>query len=71
MNDLRARERHIAEVLVKQGLTQLAAALGLDGMPPHRRIAGQADTVAPRNLRIALEELGPTTSGSEMSSPTS
>jgi len=43
MNDLRARERHIAEVLVKQGLTQVSA-----------------DSVAPRNLRLALEELGPT-----------
>jgi ubiquinone biosynthesis protein len=60
MNDLRARERHIAEVLVKQGLTQLAAALGLSGMASHRHDAGQADTVAPRSLRIALEELGPT-----------
>jgi ubiquinone biosynthesis protein len=45
MNELHARDRHIAEVLAKQGLTQLA---------------GQADTVAPRNLRVALEELGPT-----------
>jgi ubiquinone biosynthesis protein len=43
MNDLRARERHIAEVLVKQGLTQVSA-----------------DSVAPRNLRLALAELGPT-----------
>jgi ubiquinone biosynthesis protein len=60
MNDLHERERHIAEVLVKQGLTQLSAALGLNGMGPHRRIAGQADAVAPRNLRVALEELGPT-----------
>jgi ubiquinone biosynthesis protein len=60
MNDLHARERHIAEVLVKQGLTQLAAALGLSGMASHPHSAGQADAVAPRNLRLALEELGPT-----------
>jgi ubiquinone biosynthesis protein len=59
MNDLRARERHIAEVLVKQGLTQLSAALGLNGMAPHGRTTGQADAVAPRNLRVAFEELGP------------
>jgi len=45
MNDLHERERHIAEVLVKQGLTQLSAALGVNGMRPHRRIAGQADAV--------------------------
>ena len=56
MNDLHARERHIAEVLVKQGLTQLAGALGLNGIASR----GGADTVAPRNLRLALEELGPT-----------
>jgi ubiquinone biosynthesis protein len=60
MNDLHARERHIAEVLVKQGLTQLAAAMGVNGMAPRRHRAGQADTVAPCNLRLALEELGPT-----------
>ena len=44
MNELRSRERHIAEVFVRQGLTQLAA----------------GDTAAPRDLRVALEELGPT-----------
>src|SRR4051812_42247515 len=60
MNDLRARERRIAEVLVKQGLTQLAAALGLNGAASRQDIAGQAATVAPRSLRVALEELGPT-----------
>jgi ubiquinone biosynthesis protein len=60
MNDLRERERHIAEVLVKQGLTQLPVALGLNGKASPRRIAGQADEMAPRKLRIALEELGPT-----------
>jgi ubiquinone biosynthesis protein len=60
MNDLHARERHIAEVLVKQGLTQLAAALGLNGLARHGHNAGQADTVAPQSLRLALEELGPT-----------
>jgi predicted unusual protein kinase regulating ubiquinone biosynthesis (AarF/ABC1/UbiB family) len=60
MNDLHARERHIAEVLLKQGLTQLAGALGLNGIASRRHIGGGADTVAPRNLRLALEELGPT-----------
>ena len=57
---LRARERHIAQVLAKQGLTQLAAALGLSGLASPRRDAGPVDAVAPRNLRLALEELGPT-----------
>jgi ubiquinone biosynthesis protein len=56
MNDLRARERQIAEVLVKQGLTQLPAALGLKGIASPRR----ATADAPRNLRAAMEELGPT-----------
>jgi ubiquinone biosynthesis protein len=60
MTDLHARERHIAEVLVKQGLTQLAGALGLNGIASRRHIGGGADTVAPRSLRLALEELGPT-----------
>ncbi|MCW2982555.1 MAG: putative unusual protein kinase, partial [Conexibacter sp.] len=59
MNGLRARERQIAEVLVKQGFAQLSAALGLNGIPPSRHPAGDADD-APRNLRAALEELGPT-----------
>jgi ubiquinone biosynthesis protein len=49
-NDLHARERHIAEVFVKQGLTQLAAVTGLNGLASHRHTAGEADTVAPRNL---------------------
>jgi ubiquinone biosynthesis protein len=53
-HDRHARERHIAEVLLKQGLTQLAA------IASRGRIAGEAGTVAPRNLRLALEELGPT-----------
>jgi ubiquinone biosynthesis protein len=60
MNELHARERHIAEVLVKQGLAQLAGALGLKTIASRRSIPGGADTVAPRNLRLALEELGPT-----------
>jgi ABC1 family protein len=48
-------------VLVRQGLTQLAAALGLSGAAYHRhRGGGTADAVAPRNLRLAREELGPT-----------
>jgi ubiquinone biosynthesis protein len=58
MSDLRARERQIAEVLVKQGFTQLSAALGLKGIASPRRAADETD--APRNLRTALEELGPT-----------
>src|SRR4051812_19194001 len=61
MNDLRARERHIAEVLVRQGLMQLAAAFGLNGAAAHRHLAANAaEAAAPRNLRLALEELGPT-----------
>jgi hypothetical protein len=36
-NDLHARERHIAEVFVKQGLTQLAAVTGLNGRRAARR----------------------------------
>jgi ubiquinone biosynthesis protein len=60
VSDLRERERHIAEVLVKQGLTQLCAALGLNGKASLARSSGQAEAMAPRNLRVALEELGPT-----------
>jgi ubiquinone biosynthesis protein len=60
MSDLHARERHIAEVLVKQGLSQLAGALGLSGIASRGHVPSGADTVAPRNLRLALEELGPT-----------
>jgi ubiquinone biosynthesis protein len=60
MNELHARERHIAEVLVKQGLTQLAGVLSLNGIASCRHIGDGTDAVAPRNLRLALEELGPT-----------
>jgi ubiquinone biosynthesis protein len=57
---LGARERHIAEVFARQGLTQLAVALRLNGIAPRRHSAGPAAAVAPRNLRLAFEELGPT-----------
>ena len=62
---IRQRRREIAAILVRHGLSQLLAATGLEraisagraalGMP----VAAEP-FVAPRDLRLALQELGPT-----------
>ena len=55
------RERQIAEVLARHGLSHLVGVLGLErlrgvaGRPPPREPYS-----SPRELRLALEELGPT-----------
>jgi ubiquinone biosynthesis protein len=58
------RERQIAEVLLRFGLSSLAKAVGLerlagitDGLGGRAHAAGRTP---PENLRLALEELGPT-----------
>ena len=58
------RERQIAEVLIRYGLSYLGNIVGLGHLmtAAHRRVArtpGEAHTPA-ENLRLALEELGPT-----------
>lgn len=58
------RERQIAEVLIRYGLSYLVNMVGLEHLmtAAHRRV-GRAPADArtpPENLRIALEELGPT-----------
>jgi ubiquinone biosynthesis protein len=55
MNDRHRREREIAEVLARHGLVHLVAVSGLD-----RLISRDEPYAPPRNLREALEELGPT-----------
>jgi ubiquinone biosynthesis protein len=62
---LRQRKREIAAILVRHGLSQLLAASGLDravsaGRAALRLPAAADSFVAPRDLRLALEELGPT-----------
>ena len=62
---LRQRKREIAAILVRHGLSQLLAATGLDravsaGRAALRLPAAADGFVAPRDLRLALEELGPT-----------
>ena len=58
------RERQIAEVLVRFGLSYLGTVVGLERLTSVARKATRreaADTrTAPENLRLALEELGPT-----------
>jgi ubiquinone biosynthesis protein len=58
------RERQIADVLVRYGLSYLASAVGLERLVAAenkvlRREPPEAHT-PPENLRLALEELGPT-----------
>src|SRR4029077_5733030 len=58
------RERQIADVLIRYGLSYLGNIVGLGHLmiPPHRRVGrppAEAHTPA-ENLRLALEELGPT-----------
>jgi ubiquinone biosynthesis protein len=65
MNDRHRREREIAETLARHGLAHLAAACGLDrlvarGRGALGRPAADEPYASPRNLRLALEELGPT-----------
>jgi ubiquinone biosynthesis protein len=58
------RERQIAEVLVRYGLSYLANVIGLERLVTVADgLVGRAHTAAhtpPENLRLALEELGPT-----------
>src|SRR6201994_2564622 len=58
------RERQIAEVLVRYGLAYLASAVGLERLlAAEHRVLGREPLEAytpPENLRLALEELGPT-----------
>jgi ubiquinone biosynthesis protein len=58
------RERQIAEVLVGYGLAYLANVVGLERLVTagHGRVgrASAAGRTPPENLRLALEELGPT-----------
>ena len=55
------RERQIAEVLARHGMSHLVGVLGLERL---RGVAGRAPQQepysSPRELRLALEELGPT-----------
>ena len=65
MNDRHRREREIAEVLARHGLAHLTAVSGLDrlvslGRGVVGRPAREEPYAPPRNLRLALEELGPT-----------
>jgi ubiquinone biosynthesis protein len=65
MNDRHRRERDIAAVLSRHGLTHLSAVSGFDrlrslGRGALGRPAPEAPYAPPRNLRLALEELGPT-----------
>jgi len=61
-----SRARHIAEVLVRNGLGFLVESLGLKRfLPPWRAQAVEADAHAaalsmPQRLRLTLEQLGPT-----------
>ena len=58
------RERQIAEVLVRYGLSYLGNVVGLERlMTAAHGLVGRAPAEAhtpPENLRLALEELGPT-----------
>jgi ubiquinone biosynthesis protein len=58
------RERQIAEVLVRCGLSYLADVVGLERLVSHaQRLAGRAPAevhTPPEKLRSALEQLGPT-----------
>src|ERR1700750_75108 len=58
--DRHRREREIAEVLARHGLMHLAAVSGLDRLLSLGRPAPAHPYAPPRNLRLALEELGPT-----------
>ena len=57
------RERQIAEVLIRYGLSYLGNIVGLEHLmtAAHRRVRrAPADArTPPENLRLALEELGP------------
>ena len=58
-----SRYRRIAEVLVRNGLSALAAQIGLRDHAPEvvrRRLADAGTADGPARLRRALEELGPT-----------
>jgi ubiquinone biosynthesis protein len=65
MNSRHRREREIAEVLARRGMDYLVAALGLERwVSVERTLLGRRATTgfatAPEDVRLALEELGPT-----------